>query len=253
MKPVLFSVGNFNVYSFGIFLGLSFVLSTFMLWKYAKEELKEEEYLDVYLYSSLFGLIAARVSYIIANFNEFGFNFLRWILVRETPGLSLSFGLAGFFLFYYLLTGRKNLKKARAFDIVSITLSYALIFIKIGELMGGAAFGRNTSIFTGIMVVGKLGKYHPVELYEAFWYLSVFVILTLVYRFIRTKKLPDGMLFLGFVFLSSLGIFILEFFKVMKVYLYKFSLIQIVYIPVIIVSGIYLFKKIILVKKILKG
>ena len=43
MQPVLYSIGRYNVYSFGIFLALSFILSTFVIWKFAKEEFKEED------------------------------------------------------------------------------------------------------------------------------------------------------------------------------------------------------------------
>src|SRR3972149_2076530 len=101
MLPILFTIGPFKVYAFGFFLSLSFILSTFIIWKYAKEDLKESEYLDAFLYTSVIALITARIIYILFHFEEFGINILRYIVVRETPGLSLTGGLVGGFLFLW--------------------------------------------------------------------------------------------------------------------------------------------------------
>ena len=171
MAPVLFSIGPFNVYLFGFLLAVSFILSTFVIFKYAKEELKEEEYLDLFLGTCVITVFVARVVYIMMNFDDFGFNLLRYIVVRETPGLSLFGGsIAGFFFLYFSLRKSKY-DFWHILDIFSVAGSVALIFIKLGEQMGGAGFGKMTNSFLGVQIIGQEGRYHPVELYEAGFFL----------------------------------------------------------------------------------
>lgn len=227
MSPILFSIGKFNVYAFGFFLAVSFIFSTFVIWKYAKEEFKEEEYLDVYLYTALVGIISARFVYIILHFSEFGANILRYIVVRETPGLSLLGGLVGAFLYLLWYAKVKKYDFRHLLDLFAVAASVALVFIKIGEQLGGAGFGRETTFFLGIKIIGLPNRHHPTELYEAFIYFILSIILIVLYNKTQKKVLPENFVACIFVLVISLTIFALEFLKVRAVYLYDLSLKQI--------------------------
>ena len=163
--PVLYTIGSYNVYSFGLFLALSFLLSTFVIWKYAREEFKEEDYLDAYLYGFMTALVTARAVYIIRNFSDFGFNLLQYILVTETPGLSLFGGAIGAFLFLLYFSRNRKLHFWHILDLFSSGASLALFFIKIGQQLGGAAFGRETDFFLKVRIIGLPKYHHPAELY----------------------------------------------------------------------------------------
>lgn len=256
MLPVLFTIGSFKVYTFGFFLALSFILSTFIIWKYAKEDLKEEEYLDAFLYTSIAALVSARLLYIMLNFEEFGLNILRYIVVREAPGLSLLGGLSGGFTFFYWYAKQKRLDFSHLLDLFSVAACFALSFAKIGEQLAGGAFGRETNFFLSVKVVGAIGRYHPVELYESFLFLLLAILLLLIYNKIRLRKLPKGLAFSLFTLGAVLVVFLLEFMKVHSVYLYGLSFNQIIAILIIIVllkPLIDQIKAIIFLKKEKKG
>jgi len=227
MQPILFTIGKFNVYAFGFFLAVSFVFSTFVVWKYAKEEFKEEEYLDTYLYTAIAGLISARLVYILLHFSEFGANILRYILVRETPGLSLFGGMIGAFIYLWWYTKVKKYNFRKLLDLFAVTISIAMVFIKIGEQLGGASFGKETNSFLGVKIVGQIGRFHPVELYEAFLYLILSVALIILYNRTLKKSLPENTVACLFILVSALSIFALEFFKTSTVYWYGLSAKQI--------------------------
>lgn len=249
MKPTLFTIGSFNVYAFGFFLALSFVFSTFIVWKNAKEELKEEEYLDAFLYTCMVVLISARLTYILLNFDEFGFNFLKYIVVMEAPGLSLLGGLFGGFLFIFWYAQKYKKAFLKLIDLFSVAGCFSLIAAKIGLQLGGAGFGRETDFFLGVKIVGLPGRHHPVELYEAVMLSILSILLFVIYRKVKRNIYPQGFAALSFGAGLALIIFLLEFLKVYPVYLYGLSFRQITAIIIFLALVVPLIKKLKIIRK----
>lgn len=243
MKPVLFTIGSFNVYAFGFLLGLAFLFSTFIVWKYAREELKEEEYLDAYLYTSIAALIFARLTYIALHFDDFSLNILKYIVVREAPGLSLLGGLLGGFVFLFYWCKKKKENFLKLLDLFSVAGGFSLVLSKIGEQLGGAGFGKETDFFLRIKIVGLPGFRHPVELYEAVLLLILSIILVVVYQKVRRNIWPTGLASLIFGIGLAGIIFILEFLKVYPLYLFGMSVRQIAALIILVAVGIPLVKK----------
>lgn len=250
MKPVLYTIGNFSVYSFGFFLALSFIISTFIIWKYAKDEFKEEIYLDAYLYGSIVTLVAARAVYIFRNFSDFSANILTYILVSQTPGLSLLGGGVGGVIFLYWYCRHKKIKFNHFMDIASIAFSLALFFIKIGQQLGGAAFGRETDFFLKIRIVGLPNFHHPAELYEGIIFLLLFILLVILFKMQNRRKWPEGFVFYVFIILTAVTIFSLEFLKVYRVYLYGLSFRQWLSLMVILAVAVPLLGRLRVIKKL---
>jgi len=253
MLPVLFTIGAFNVYAFGIFLAMAFILSTFIVWKKAKAELKEEEYLDLYLQANIVALICARASYIIFHVQDFGLNILKYILVREAPGLSLLSGLIGAFIFLAIYTKKKKISLWHLLDLYSLAASFMLVFAKIGEQLGGATYGRPTTFPIGVGIVGKIGRFHPVELYEALFFLLMAIGFSFLYEKIQKNKWPDGLVFYLFVLGISISVLMLEFFKEYAVYLYGLSFRQWFAVILIVVVAKPLFDRITNIRAMNRG
>ena len=238
MMPVLFTIGSYNVYSFGLFLAVSFLLSTFVLWKLSSQEFKEDEYMDAYFYSAIAMIISGRIVYIIRNWHEFGFQLLKYILVVETPGLSLIGGIAGGFIFLFFYCRQKKIILYRFLDILTPALSLALVFIKIGQLLGGAVYGSKTDFFLKIKINGREGFYHPTELYESIIFAVTFIILIFLYKRGKQKKWEEGIIVSIFTFILGISVFGLEFLKVHRVYLYGLSFRQILSVLIILLSAV---------------
>jgi len=248
MLPILFTIGRFNVYSFGFFLALSFLLSTFIVWKFAKEDLKETEYFDAFLYTNIVVLAFARIFYIITHFSDFDFNPLRLIVVREAPGLSLLGGLIGGAVFLFFYARRKKYDFLHLADLFSLAFSFALIFAKIGEQLGGAGYGRETRFFLGVKVVGLTGIRHPTELYEALLYILLSIILLVLYKKSVRRKIPSGVVSYLFVILTCFIFFGLEFLKERSVYWSILSERQIGSVLIFLLISIPVLRKIIIAK-----
>lgn len=243
MSPVLTTVGNFNVYAFGFFLSLAFLFSTFIVWKNAKEELKEDKYLDAFLYTSIVAIISARVTYIILHFNSFGINILKYIVVREQPGLSLLGGIFGGVVYLYWYSRSIKEDYWKILDLFALSGSFALFLAKIGEQLGGGSFGKETNSFLGVKIAGLTSKHHPVEFYEAVLFLALTIILYFVYQRVKRKIYPPGTN--AFIFGLGLAviIFSLEFMKVYSIYLYGLSVKQITAMFIFISMSVPLLKR----------
>jgi len=240
MKPILFTIGSYNVYAFGLFLALGFLLSTFIVWFFGREDLKEEEYLDAYIATCVVSLIGARLGYIATHIQEFGDTILRFILVRETPGLSLLSGICVGIVYLFFYCRGKKLSFVRLGDIYAVAISLALGLVKLGQLLGGAGMGAITQAPFAVRIVGLAGKRHPVELYEAIGYFILFVaLIVLLKQTIRRKWMP-GSITMVFMIGAGIIIFTLEFLKEYTIYLYGLSLRQ------FIVSGFTLITLVIL-------
>ena len=167
MFPVLFSVGKFNVSSFGFFLGLAFLFGVFLVWRLARAwDLDEEKILDLALMSFLGGLIGARLYFGIENFQSFAANPLNLLLVNKYPGFSFWGAFLGGWLSLYFFSKRKRMDFWLIADLASVGFLGSLIFADIGCFFGGCSIGVVSS-FLAVPMVGVIGKRFPVQILEA--------------------------------------------------------------------------------------
>ncbi len=103
MLPILLTIGSIKIYTFGVFLVLAFFWGTFFLWRLIRlTAYKEEEIFDGLFLSLFSAIFFSRLFYVIANFSEFGFNPLKFILINGYPGFSLNGVFLGGIIFSYL-------------------------------------------------------------------------------------------------------------------------------------------------------
>lgn len=245
MKPILFTAGPFHVFSFGLFLSLAFILSSFIVYRLGKDSfMDEEDLMDIYVKTSLVALLFARVFYIIFHFNEFTINILKYIIVRESPGLSLFGALGGGAVYLYFSTRNKKNGIWKVADIFSLSFCFAYVLINIGEFLGGASYGKLTKLQWGVNVIGLAGKRHPVELYTAIFFSLLFILLLILRSKLTRYKLERVT---TYIFLWGLGIsvFLLEFIKESSLYLYKWiNLNQIVALILVVAVSVPLIRRI---------
>ena len=137
-------------------------------------------------------------------------------------------GFIGGFLYLRWVTQKKKLDFWKTLDLFSLAACFALVFAKIGEQLGGAAYGRETSVFLGVKIIGLPGLRHPTEFYESLIYLILSVILVIIYKRIQRIKWPQGTIFCIFSLTVALTIFLIEFLKINTLYLYGLNIRQIV-------------------------
>lgn len=168
MFPVLFSIGNFGVSSFGVFLALGFLLGVFLIWRLSRAwDLDEEKILDLTLLTFLGGLIGARVYFVMEHLDYFAVNLSKAILFYKFPGFSFWGALLGGWLTLFYFTRRLRLDFWQIADITAVGFLGGLILSDIGCLLGGCGVGIPYKGFLAVSQIGMIGTRFPTQGLEA--------------------------------------------------------------------------------------
>lgn len=168
MLPVLFSIAGLSVSSFGVFLGLGFLLGIFLVWRLARAwDLNEEKILDLMLLTFLGGMLGARIYFAIENWHLFSTSLLNLILINKVSGFSFWGGFLGGWLTLYFFAWRKRLDFWQIADIALVGLLGGLVLAELGCFLGGCNIGTPVKAFFSVNMVGVVGKRWPVQIIEA--------------------------------------------------------------------------------------
>lgn len=231
MIPVLFSMGNFSITSFGIFLILSIFFGLFLIWRVARAwDLDEEKVLDLSLLTIVGASIGARVYFILEHFSLFGMEFHKWILFYKYPGFSFWGAFLGGWLTLLYFAKRFRVDFLQISDIASVGLLGGLAISDIGCFLGGCNIGVPSQFFLSFNMVGVIGKRFPVQILEAIllsllllrvWskathfhkhgtiWATTFIFFGLINLFLKPLKVyqTEGYFFSGVILVLGLSIF----------------------------------------------
>lgn len=221
INPVLLNLGPFDIRYYGLFYGIGFLFSYFMLKhiiKKHKTNVTLEMLDDFFIYIMIGGLLGARIFYtLVYQFSYYVSNPLR-ILEIWNGGMSFHGGLLGsvlaVFLFIYIHNKKQKnkTKKLHFYDIADLAVipfALALALGRIGNFTNQELYGRITNVPWAVKFNTAEGFRHPSQLYESLYSLTIFGILW----WLKGKKIMKGMLFWSFVSLYGIFRFIIEFFR----------------------------------------
>ena len=237
MLPIILDLGFIKIYTFGIFLVLAFFWSSFFLWKnIALTSYKEDEIFDALFISLFGGLVIGRLVHILLNFNDFGFDVLKYILINGYPGLHLSGAIVGFFLFLLTYTKTKKIPYSRLIDYVIPPLLLALAIGKMGAFFSGAEVGSQTHFMVSLKYPNLDGQRHLTPLYES---ILLFIGSYITYKIlmnIRREKYYEGYNFLMFWIIFSFTLVVTDPIKSFKLLWHGMSMNMILH-GVILLTG----------------
>jgi phosphatidylglycerol:prolipoprotein diacylglycerol transferase len=233
MYPVLFKIGPFTVYSFGVMLGLAVIVSTFVLYKEAKRNNLDIYFiLEVVLLAILSEIAGGKILFIIENWSKF---LKEPMMIGLSPEGSTFYGgfILGIIVFYIYLK-KKKISFLFAADIVAVALPIAYGLGRIGcHLAGDGDYGiptnlpwgtnyengvmppsamfRNTEITQSYPngIVPDNTPLHPTPVYE---FIAAMIIFFILWRYRRYGWIA-GRLFMLYLILSSLSRFLVEFIR----------------------------------------
>lgn len=206
-NPTLLAVGPFEIRWYGLFYIVGFILAYFMLRKLTSLKLELIE--DLLVYAGVYGIIGARIFYVLVYNAAFYFSNPLEMLAVWHGGLSFHGGLLGALLGIYFFAKKHKQKYLYILDRMAIPFAFAVGIGRIGNFINGELYGRITNVPWCIVFPGVAGCRHPSQLYESLYSFIIFGILW----YLRNRKLKEGTMFGIFVLLYSAFRFITEFFR----------------------------------------
>jgi len=240
MLPVLLDLKFIKIYTFGVFLVLAFFWGSFMLWKNIRlTQHSEEDVFDGLFFSMFFGLFFGRLIYVIINFKEFGFSFMKFILINGYPGLSVYGAIGGGALALFLFFLSKKISFKSIGDYFVTPLFIALVFGKLGSFFSGSEVGAVTKFFLKIKYVGFKEYRHLTSFYEALLFMiGAYISYKLLFE-IRKEKLQKGFLMYFFLWYFSLALFVFDKMKVVTLYFLGYSFNRVVSAILLLTTSVY--------------
>ncbi len=252
MIPVLFKIGPFPIYSFGLLLGIGFLLGSYILsLELKRKKLDPEIASTITILAVVFGIGGAKILFLIEEWSTF---------VRSPIGEALSPGgltwYGGFVLGMIAISfyvRRKKIPFLKIWDGLAMGLIIAYGVSRLGchfsgdgdygfptDLPWGTNYEKGTSppsyafrIFPDIAsryprgVVPDNTPCHPTPVYEFLLGVAGFA---LMWR-LRKRPWPDGTMFMVYLMISSVFRFSVEFLRLNPRLLFGLSEAQLISVP----------------------
>ncbi len=220
-------LGFFKLHFYSVMWIIAFVIGFYITKRIYKNEGQSDESLDsLFIYSVLGIMLGARLGHVIFYQPELisedffsiflPFKFKGGFEFTGFQGLA-SHGAAIAMIVSMYLYNKKVLKKTVLWilDRVVIPVALGAVFVRLGNFINSEINGDYTGTDYGVVFkqLGETAPRHPAQLYEAFCY--VFVFLILFYTYWKTKKSEQqGFLFGSFLVLLFTVRFFVENVKV---------------------------------------
>lgn len=214
MNPVAFSVFGIDIRWYGILISSGILLGiAISRFNCRFRDVNFDYLLDIVLISLPFGVIGARLYYVIFEFDLYKNNIWEAFNIRH-GGLAIHGGIIFALIAAFLYTRYKKISFFRYADVAAPSIIIAQALGRWGNFFNQEAHGGPVTyefikhfpnfIQKGMYIQGVY--YHPTFLYESIWDLIVFVILMNV---IRKSRYPGIVLF-TYIGLYSFGRFFIE-------------------------------------------
>jgi len=204
MDNVAFSIFGIDIMWYGILMSTGLVLAGIIASKEANRiGVGEDNIMDLALCAIPFGLLGARLYYVLFNLDYYLQNPSQ-ILNFRGGGMAIHGALIAGVLVGIVFCKVKKLPFFKMADCVFLGAPFAQAIGRWGNFINQEAHGGPTNLPWGIMVDGV--KVHPTFLYESIWNLGVFTLLMVL----RKKKKYDGQILVMYTGLYSIGRFFIE-------------------------------------------
>ncbi len=169
-----------------------------------KRGLNPENIWDIALYGLIFGLIGARIYYVLFDLDTIKDSIWNFFKIWE-GGIAIYGAIIAAVITCYVYCRRHKLPVLKMFDFCCQGLFIGQVIGRWGNFVNAEVYGGETSLPWGMSIDGA-EPVHPLFLYESLWNVLGFLIVLLF----RNKIKTDGKIFSFYILWYSFGRLLLE-------------------------------------------
>ena len=218
-----------GVYWYGIIIAIGLLMALLFCMKQRKKYgISEDDLLDGLLWGIPFGIIGARLYYVIFYLdlyrNSDGTINWREVIAIWDGGLAIYGGVIATVIVALLLSRHRKFKIGAMLDLVVMGLLIGQIFGRWGNFMNREAFGAETTLPWRMQLTttaGTLIEVHPTFLYESLW--NLIGLLLIIFVVSKARRF-DGENTLFYFLWYGIGRFWIEGLRTDSLYLFNWTI-----------------------------
>jgi phosphatidylglycerol:prolipoprotein diacylglycerol transferase len=220
MHPILFEVGGFTIYSYGVLLAAAYLLGLqFALVRARARGLDRQRIMDLGIWIIVAALIGAKLLLFVVDFRQFTAGREGLLDLARSGGVFYG-GLIAAVAVAFAYMWRHRLPLWTTTDVFAPAIALGHAVGRMGCLLAGCCFGRQTDVpwavtFHSTAAAANVGTplgvpLHPTQLYDAGAELLILGILLATER--RGTPFP-GRTFWSYLGLYGISRFVIEFYR----------------------------------------
>ena len=207
INPVAFSIGNFNIYWYGIIISIAFLVSfLYAILNVKRFKIDQDKFIDCVIVGLIAGIIGARLFYILFYPGDTYIKNPISVFYLHEGGLAIYGGIICGLLGGGLMAKHKKLNVLACLDVASISFLIGQSIGRWGNFINQEAFGGPTDLPWGMVsrntAYVSSSPVHPCFLYESIWCIIGFFILN---WFSKKYRKYDGEMFLMYMVWYGIG------------------------------------------------
>lgn len=249
MNPILIKIGPIEIRWYSLCILLGVILAYYLISRESKKyKLPKDFMFNLTFYTVIFGLLGARIYYVIFNWYLYSHNPLS-ILYFWEGGLAIHGGLLAGIITMYLYCKKYKIRLIKITDIVAPFILLAQAIGRWGNFFNSEAHGPATTLATlkshkiipqfvidGMNIDGIY--YEPTFYYEFLWCILGLIIMIILRK---KKNLKTGTLTAMYFIWYSTGRFFIESLRTDSLMFYGFKVAQLISILLFIIGLIIIF------------
>jgi phosphatidylglycerol---prolipoprotein diacylglyceryl transferase len=220
MHPILFEIGGFPIYTYGVLLAAAYLLGLQFALKRARQRgLDPNRVMDLGIWIIVSALAGAKLLLLIVEWDTYTASFSQLLTLVRSGGVFYGGLIAAVIVALWYLW-RHRMPVWQVTDVFAPGIALGHVIGRLGCLFAGCCFGKPTSVPWAITFHNKYAEQnvgtplevplHPTQLYEAGAELLILVVLLATER--KGRPFP-GRTFWGYMLVYGISRFIIEFYR----------------------------------------
>ena len=220
MHPILFELGPFTIYSYGVLLASAYLLGLWLAVRRARAAgVDGNKVMDLLIWVIIAALVGAKALLFIVDFQHFTTSWADFMTLIRSGGVFYGGLVAAVGVGFYQLR-KHRLPLWPSCDLFAPGIALGYMVGRLGCLMAGCCYGKPTTVAWAITFTDPAANFnvgtplnvplHPTQLYES---AAGLVILLALLAIERRANSYAGRTFWSFVGLYAVLRFVIEFYR----------------------------------------